>query len=76
MLASADGATAHALAEERSVELVLLCGLPSERGFYAPAEGGENLYSRLENDNPPEWLEAVELPPAIAGAAKLYRVLR
>jgi hypothetical protein len=76
MLASADSATAYALAEERGVDLVLLCGLPSERGFYAPAKGGENLYSRLEKGNPPEWLEAVELPAAIAGEAKLYRVLR
>ena len=76
MLASPDSATARALAGERGVDLVLLCGLPSERVFYAPAEGSENLYSRLEAGNPPEWLEAVELPPAIAGEAKLYRVLR
>jgi hypothetical protein len=76
MLASTDGAAARALAEQRGIDLVLLCRTPSERHFYTAADGEENLYSRLEEGNPPDWLTAVELPPAIADEARLYRVVR
>lgn len=76
ILASPDLAAARALIEQRRIDLVLLCQSPVERGFYAPAGDGENLYRRLDRGTPPAWLEAVELPPGLAGQARLYRVLR
>jgi hypothetical protein len=55
---------------------VLLCLSPAERRFYADEDGKENLYQRLEQGVPPNWLEAVELPPALRSQAKLYHVVR
>ena len=53
-------------------EDVLLCGTPSERAFYAAADGKENLYSRLAAGSPPDWLVEVSLPTSLHGNARLY----
>jgi hypothetical protein len=76
ILATDDLAAAHAMADQRGVDLVLLCQSPPERGFYASEKGAENLYTRLDHGNPPDWLAAVELPPTLQGHARLYRVVR
>jgi hypothetical protein len=76
ILATADLATARAMVEQRAIDLVLLCQSPPERAFYAPTDGKENLYARLARGTPPDWLAAVQLPPALQGQARLYRVLR
>ena len=80
MLATGDPETARALVEERGIDLVLLCRTPSERAFYADRDGNGNgngnLYQQLDRGLAPDWLQAVELPPALAGDALLYRVLR
>lgn len=76
MLAATDGDAAHAAVEARGIDLVLLCGSPAERLFYAPAAGEENLYTLLERGAPPAWLETVALPADLRDQALLYRVVR
>jgi hypothetical protein len=76
MLATGDLAEARALAEQRRVDLILLCQSSAERAFYAAAEGEENLYALLDRGTPPGWLSAVELPPTLRDTARLYQVVR
>jgi hypothetical protein len=75
ILATKDAVTARALVRQRGIDLVLLCRSPSERRFYARADGKENLYRRLDDGNPPDWLAPVELPSGLRTQARLYRVL-
>ena len=75
ILATKDAVTARALVRQRGIDLVLLCRSPSERRFYARADGKENLYRRLDDGNPPDWLAPVDLPSGLQDQARLYRVL-
>jgi hypothetical protein len=75
MLATNDEVAAQNLARQRGIDLVLLCHTPSERAFYAAPQGEENLYARLRDNRPPDWLGAVELPEPLRAQAQLYRVL-
>jgi len=75
LLATADDETARTLASRRGVDLVLLCGTPAERAFYAPQHGEQNLYQRLAEGTPPAWLEPVALPATLQGAPRLYRTV-
>ncbi|WP_340119722.1 STT3 domain-containing protein [Pelagibius sp. 7325] len=75
-LATSDEATAHALIGRRQVDLVLLCGVAAEEAFYTSPDGKENLYQRLARGDAPNWLAAVEVPPALAPQVRFYRVIR
>lgn len=75
-LATSEEADARAIVERRKVDLVLLCQSPAERAFYAPEDGKENLYQRLDRGDAPGWLVRVDLPETLAQEARLYRVIR
>lgn len=76
LLAGSDLVAVRPLFEERRIDLVLICGSSSERTFYAPDDGEDNLYLRLARGVTPSWLAAVELPEALGDEVLLYRVLR
>jgi len=76
ILATDDDEAAHALVERRNIDLVLLCGSPAERLFYAAPHGEQNLYVRLDHGAAPDWLAPVDLPEGLRDQARLYRVVR
>jgi hypothetical protein len=69
LLNATDDALARKLAEEREVDLILLCPA-REDGFFLPttASGDTTLYGRLLAGQPPSWIVAVPLPGSLEGA--------
>ena len=73
-LGATDPAQALAIVEARGIDLVLVCPKDEERGLYPGTAGAPSLFERLAAGDPPPWLVAVDLPPALAGGFALYRV--
>lgn len=56
----------------REVDLILLCPQTKER----PTLGGTNFRDQILNNQLPEWLREVPLPPSVDEAVRLFVVLR
>lgn len=67
-----DPEDAYRMLIAREVDLILLCWRPKER----PAPGGTNFYDQILNNQLPEWLRKVPLPPGVDKPFRLFAVSR
>ncbi|MEM7172052.1 MAG: hypothetical protein AAF530_17920 [Pseudomonadota bacterium] len=72
ILSNEDLNEAQRLAAEREVDYILLCPTSAERFFFSNAKSRSRLYDRLRDQNPPPWLDAMQLPDGLANAFLLY----
>lgn len=76
ILTATDDSLSRSLVDRRGVDLILLCPNRDEKVFFATTSGDATLYRRLIDGRIPAWLRAVELPPELAPAFRLYEVIR
>jgi hypothetical protein len=76
LLASADEPSSRSIADQRGIDLILICPNGAEANFYRAGTEGPSLYERLLRGAPPSWLHTVDLPASIGGRARLYEVGR
>ena len=62
---------AAAIVHRRGIDLILVCTGSFEQ---YPSRNAINLHTRLVDQQPPSWLEPVDLPAQLALAFRLYRV--
>jgi len=67
-----DPEDAYRMLIAREVDLILLCPQTKER----PTLGGTNFRDQILNNQLPEWLREVPLPPSVDEAFRLFAVLR
>ena len=67
-----DPEDAYRILIARDVELILLCPQTKER----PTLGGTNFRDQILDNQLPEWLREVPLPPSVDEAFRLFAVLR
>ncbi len=67
-----DPEDAYRMLIARAVDLILLCPQTKER----PAPGGPNFGDRILNNQLPEWLREVPLPPDLDKPFRLFVVSR
>jgi len=67
-----DPEDAYRMLIAREVDLILLCPQTKER----PAPGGTNFRDQILNNQLPEWLREVPLPPRVDKPFRLFVVSR
>jgi len=70
---------AEAIAQDRDIELIVLCEAAPGRGghaWYRDQAGNLGLYNLLANATPPKWLAAESLDVPLAGEFLVYRRIR
>ncbi len=67
-----DPEDAYGMLIARDVDLILLCSQTKER----PAPGGTNFHDQILNNQLPEWLREVPLPPRVDKPFRLFVVSR
>jgi hypothetical protein len=77
ILTGTDERVARAELARFDVDWILLCPSATERWlFAADAATGPTLYQRLADGEAPDWLRPVPLEADLAGAARLFEVIR
>jgi hypothetical protein len=77
ILTGTDDRVVRAELARLGVDWVLLCPSRTERWLFAvEAAAGPTLYQRLADGEAPEWLRPVPLEADLAGAARLFEVIR
>lgn len=75
IMESRDDKEAEAIVQRRGVTLILTCPSLDEANTYYEADGlQDTLYERLLKNQPPQWLNRVELPPNLRGDFQLWTV--
>ncbi len=67
-----DAETARRSMQARNVDLILLCPRSPEANFFTAEQRADPLYDRLVADDPPPWLERLELPEGLAENFRLF----
>jgi hypothetical protein len=77
ILTGTDERVARAELARHGVDWILLCPSRTERWLFAVgAASGPTLYQRLADGQAPDWLRTVPLEEDLAGAARLFEVIR
>jgi hypothetical protein len=74
LMTAADDASAKAIIDSRSVDLILLCPDSGERGFFASGNSEDTFYNRLMDAKLPTWIHALPLPDSLAKHFRLFAV--
>ena len=71
LMARSDGA-ARAVIERRGIDLIVVCRFSGKNRLYGAGDESR-LIARLIREQPPAWLERVELPPDLSATFRLVR---